>query len=110
MANYTIAVVAGDGKEHEVVREGLKVLRAASEVFGFGVELVEYPYGADHFLKTGEEFPGKALDEMRQTSAILLGAIGDPRIEVGRLERAIIAGMRWGLDLYVNLRPVKLYD
>lgn len=110
MANYTIAVVAGDGIGPEVVREGLKVLRAASEVYGFGTELIEYPFGAEHFLATKEEFPASALDEMRQMNAILLGAIGDPRIEVGRLERAIIAGMRWGLDLYVNLRPVKLYD
>ncbi len=110
MAEYNIAVVAGDGIGPEVVREGLKVLKAASEVYGFRTRLQEYPYGADHFLKTGEEFPSKALDEMKGQSAVLLGAIGDPRIEVGRLERAIIAGMRWGLDLYVNLRPIKLYD
>ena len=110
MAEYQIAVLAGDGIGPEVVREGLKVLGAAGEIFGFGSKLTTYPYGADHFLKTGEEFPAKALDEMRGHSAVLLGAIGDPRIEVGRLERAIIAGMRWGLDLYVNLRPIKLYD
>lgn len=110
MAKYTVAVVGGDGIGPEVVREGLKVLHAASEVYGFGTELVHYPFGAEHFLKTGEEFPAKALDEMKQMHSILLGAIGDPRIEVGRLERAIIAGMRWGLDLFVNLRPVKLYD
>ena len=110
MAKYTIGIVAGDGIGPEVVREGLKVLHAASEVYGFQTELVTYPYGADHFLKTGVEFPASALAEMKQQSAILLGAIGDPRIEVGRLERAIIAGMRWGLDLYVNLRPIKLYD
>jgi len=110
MAEHRIAVVPGDGIGPEVVREGLKVLSAAAEVFGFRCATTHYPYGADHFLKTGEEFPAKALDEMRQQSAVLLGAIGDPRIEVGRLERAIIAGMRWGLDLYVNLRPIKLYD
>ena len=110
MAEHVIAVVAGDGIGPEVVREGLKVLAAASEVFGFRTRLVTYPFGADHFLKTGEEFPSKALDEMKQMNAVLLGAIGDPRIEVGRLERAIIAGMRWGLDLYVNLRPIQLYD
>src|SRR5688572_23319476 len=110
MAEHRIAVLAGDGIGPEVVREGLKVLRAASEVYGFRVHLTDHPYGADHFLKTGEEFPDRALEEMKQQDAVLLGAIGDPRIEVGRLERAIIAGMRWGLDLFVNLRPIKLYD
>ncbi len=110
MSEYRIAVVAGDGIGPEVVREGLKVLTAASEVFGFRVSCTHYPYGTDHFLKTGEELPQKAFDEMAQQDAILLGAIGDPRVEVGRLERAIIAGLRFGLDLYVNLRPIKLLD
>lgn len=110
MAEYAIASVPGDGIGPEVVREGLKVLSAAGEVFGFRSRVTHYPYGAEHYLKTGEELPSKGFDEMKQHSAILLGAIGDPRIEVGKLERAIIAGMRWGLDLYVNLRPVKLYD
>jgi 3-isopropylmalate dehydrogenase len=110
VAEHNIAVVAGDGIGPEVVREGLKVLVAASEVYGFRAKLTQYPYGTEHFLKTGEELPAKALDEMKQQGAILLGAIGDPRVEVGRIERAVIAGMRWGLDLYVNLRPIKLYD
>ncbi len=109
MAEYRIAVIGGDGIGPEVVVEGMKVLRAASEVYGFGINAEDYPYGTEHFLKTGEEFPDSALSAMRDHDAILLGAIGDPRVEVGRLERAIIAGCRFGLDLFVNLRPVKLF-
>ena len=106
---HTIAVLPGDGIGEEVVAEGLKVLEAVSAVTGFQYTTETYPYGAEHYLKTGETFPDSALRAMRDHSAILLGAIGDPRIEVGMLERAIIAGIRFGLDLYVNLRPIKLY-
>jgi 3-isopropylmalate dehydrogenase len=110
VAEHKIGVIAGDGIGTEVVREGLKVLVAASEVYGFRTKLTTYPYGTEHFLKTGEEFPDSALSEMKQQDAVLLGAIGDPRVEVGRIERAVIMGLRFGLDLYVNLRPIKLYD
>jgi 3-isopropylmalate dehydrogenase len=106
---YKIGVLAGDGIGPEVVEQGLKVLDACAARFGFGYEKVEYPYGADHYLATGEMLPEHALDEMRQLDAIYLGAIGDERIEVGKLERAIIAGIRFELDLYINLRPIKLY-
>jgi 3-isopropylmalate dehydrogenase len=109
MASYRIGVLGGDGIGPEVVREGLKVLKAVAEVHGFGYETVEYPYGGDHYLATGELMPAKALDEMRQLDSIFLGAIGDPRVETGVLERAIVGGCRFGLDLYVNLRPIKLY-
>lgn len=106
---YNIAVLAGDGIGPEVVREGLKVLNAVAAEHGFSVKLTEYPHGAEHFLKTGELFPSSALEEIRGHHAVLLGAIGDPRIEVGKLEYAIVAGLRFGLDLFVNLRPVVLY-
>lgn len=106
---YTFAVVPGDGVGEEVVREGLKVLDRAASRFGFRYELVRYPFGADHFLATGETMPESVFDEVRQMNAVYLGAIGDPRIEVGFLERAIIAGLRFRLDLFVNLRPIKLY-
>jgi 3-isopropylmalate dehydrogenase len=106
---YDIAVIGGDGIGPEVTREGVKVLRAAARVFGFDVRLTEYPFGADHYLATGELLPQTALDEIRQQHAVLLGAIGDPRVEVGLIERAVVAGLRFGLDLFVNLRPVKLY-
>jgi 3-isopropylmalate dehydrogenase len=105
----SIAVIPGDGIGEEVVREGLRVLETVSAVTGFKYKLEHYPYGAEHYLKTGETFPDSALRAMRDHDAIFLGAIGDPRIETGMLERAIIAGVRFGLDLYVNLRPIKLY-
>jgi 3-isopropylmalate dehydrogenase len=106
---YDIAVLPGDGIGEEVVREALKVLQAAADRFGFSTKQEMLPYGADHYLKTGEEMPEKAFDRIRDMDAVLLGAIGDPRIEVGKLEFAIIAGLRFKLDLYVNLRPIKLY-
>jgi 3-isopropylmalate dehydrogenase len=107
---HDIAVIAGDGIGPEVVREGLKVLDAAAEAYGFRVKVERFPYGADHFLKTKETFPDSALRAVHDFEAVFLGAIGDPRVETGLLERAIISGLRFGLDLYVNLRPVRLYD
>ena len=105
-----IAVIPGDGIGPEVVDEGLRVLRRIGELEGVEFETVSYPFGAEHFLKTGELMPPSVIEEYKQMDAILLGAIGDPRVEVGKLERAIIGGIRWGeLDLYINLRPIKLY-
>jgi 3-isopropylmalate dehydrogenase len=106
---HRIAVIAGDGIGPEVVREGLRVLDRIATQEGFRVELSHYPFGAEHYLKTKEIFPDSAYDEIARHDAILLGAIGDPRIEVGLLEFGIISRLRFGLDLYVNLRPVKLY-
>lgn len=106
---YDIGVLPGDGIGEEVVRESLKVLDAIQSIYGFQTKREALPYGAEHFLKTGETMPDVAFDRIRQMHAVLFGAIGDPRIEVGKLEFAIIAGMRHKLDLYVNLRPVKLY-
>jgi 3-isopropylmalate dehydrogenase len=107
---HDIAVIAGDGIGPEVVREGLKVLDAAEGVFGFRTKREAMPYGAEHYLKTKETFPDSALRAVHDLDAVFLGAIGDPRVETGMLERAIIGGLRFGLDLYVNLRPVRLYD
>jgi 3-isopropylmalate dehydrogenase len=106
---YRLAVLPGDGIGPEVTREAVETLRLIGEIRGFGLELTSYPFGAEHYLKTKETFPPSALEEMRGQDAILLGAIGDPRLPVGMLERAIISGIRFGLDLYVNLRPIKLY-
>ena len=107
---YDIAVIAGDGIGPEVTREALKVLDAAADVFGFHVCGTEYPFGTDHWLATKELFPDKAFEEVRQMHAVFLGAIGDPRAPVGLVEHGVIMRMRVGLDLYVNLRPVRLYD
>src|SRR5215831_2272275 len=106
---HRIAVIAGDGIGPEVVRESLRVLERVASIEGFGIQLTPYPFGAEHYLKTKEIFPDTAFEEVKQHDAILLGAIGDPRLEVGLLEFGIIAKMRFELDLFVNLRPVKLY-
>ena len=106
---YRLAVLPGDGIGPEVTREAVETLRLIGEIRGFSLDLTTYPFGAEHYLKTKETFPPSALEEMRGQDAILLGAIGDPRLPVGMLERAIISGIRFGLDLYVNLRPIKLF-
>ncbi len=112
--HYKLGVLGGDGIGPEVVREGLKVLKVAADLFGFTFETVEYPYGADHAVATGAKtadaiLPPSALAEMRDLDSIFLGAIGDPRFDTGVLERAIVGAIRFGLDLYINLRPIKLY-
>jgi 3-isopropylmalate dehydrogenase len=106
---YKIAVLGGDGIGPEVVREALKVLTKTSELYDFRFETTEFPFGTEHYLKTGELVPESVYSEYKEHDAILLGAIGDPRAEVGLVERAVIAGIRFKLDLYVNLRPIKLY-
>jgi 3-isopropylmalate dehydrogenase len=106
---YKIAVLPGDGIGPEVTREAVETLRLIGEIRGFALDFTDYPFGADHYMKTKETFPPSALEELRGQNAILLGAIGDPRLPVGMLERAIISGIRFGLDLYVNLRPIKLF-
>jgi 3-isopropylmalate dehydrogenase len=110
MSQYDIAVIAGDGIGPEVTREALKVLAAAGDVFGFHVRGTEYPFGTNHWLATKELFPDAAFEEVRGMDAVFLGAIGDPRAPVGLVEYGVIMRMRLGLDLFVNLRPVKLYD
>ena len=109
MKSYKIGVVAGDGIGPEVVREGLKVLNTVAEINKFKYELVEYPWGSERYLATGEACPPNVLDEYQKLDAILLGAIGDPRCPTGLVEHAVIMTMRVGLDLYVNLRPISLY-
>lgn len=108
MTEYDIACIAGDGIGPEVTREAFKVVDAAAEVFGFRLRRTDYPLGSQHFLDTGEIFPDAIFEEVRQQSAIFLGAIGDPRIEPGKIEYGIIARCRFDLDLYINLRPIKL--
>jgi 3-isopropylmalate dehydrogenase len=110
MSQYDIAVIGGDGIGPEVTREAMKVVDAAADVFGFRVRRTEYPFGSQHFLDTGEIFPDAAFEEAKQQNAIFLGAIGDPRLPVGKIEFGIIAKMRFELDLYITLRPIKLFD
>jgi len=106
---HNIAVIGGDGIGPEVTAEGLKVLGRVAKLFGFAYTTRDYPFGADHYLATNEFMPANQLDEFRTFDALLLGAIGDPRLPPGLVERGVIAATRFGLDLYINLRPIKLY-
>ncbi len=106
---YRIAVLPGDGTGPEVVREGLKVLKAVSEIAGFKYETKLYDFGGDRYLKTGEVLPDSALEEFKKMDAIYLGAVGHPDVKPGILEQGILLKIRFSLGQYVNLRPVKLY-
>ncbi len=106
---YKIAVVPGDGTGPEVVREGLKVIEAASRATGFKYETREYDFGGDRYLKTGETLPDSAVSELRGMDAIYLGAVGHPDVAPGILEHGILLKLRFSLDQYINLRPVRLY-
>ena len=113
MSELNIAVMPGDGVGPEVVAESLKVARAAGERFGFKLHTTDYPHGAAHYLSTGRTITDADLDELGQQDAILFGAVGvEPagmaKIPQGLLETEILLKMRFGLDQYVNLRPVKL--
>lgn len=109
MKSYNIAVLPGDGTGPEVVREGKKVLEAVASRSGFRLDFHEYDFGGERYLRTGETLPDSALDELARHDAIYLGAIGHPDVRPGILEKGILLKIRFGLDQYVNLRPVKLY-
>ncbi len=109
MKSYKIAVIPGDGTGPEVVREGVKVLDAAAERFGFKLDYTWFDYGGDRYLKTGEVLPDDAVDRLKEHQAIFLGAIGHPDVKPGILEKGILLYLRFALDQYVNLRPVVLY-
>jgi len=106
---YQIAVIPGDGTGPEVITEGLKVLKAVAEKMGIAHDLIHYDFGGERYLRTGETLSDSAIEELRRVDAIYLGAIGHPDVKPGILERGIILNLRFALDQYVNLRPVKLY-
>jgi 3-isopropylmalate dehydrogenase len=105
-----IALLPGDGIGPEVIAEALKVVKAAAAVYGRSVEIETLPWGADHYLSTGVTVPPDGYAQLRQFDAVLLGALGDPRVPDNRHARDILLGTRFELDLYVNHRPVKLLD
>ncbi|MCC6450650.1 MAG: 3-isopropylmalate dehydrogenase [Candidatus Aureabacteria bacterium] len=107
--NHEIAVIPGDGTGPEVIREGLKVVRAAAERFGFEIKTREYDFGGERYLKTGETLPDGAVDELRGFKVVYLGAIGHPGVKPGILETGILLRLRFELDQYINLRPIRLY-
>jgi 3-isopropylmalate dehydrogenase len=105
--SYKLAVIGGDGIGPEVTGEALKVLRAATPDVTW--ETTDYDLGARRYHKTGETLPDTVLEEIRAHDAIQLGAIGDPSVPSGVLERGLLLRLRFELDHYVNLRPVRLY-
>ncbi len=107
--SFRIAVVPGDGIGSEVVTEGLKVLDAVSGRFDLDFETQSYDLGAQRYLSSGEALPDSVLAELRDFDAILLGAVGDPAVPPGVLERGLLLRLRFELDHHVNLRPVKLF-
>src|SRR5215471_18031044 len=102
-----IAVIGGDGIGPEVVAEALKVLRAAAPAVA--IDETSYDLGANRWHATGEVLPDSVLAELRQHDAILLGAVGDPSVPSGVLERGLLLRLRFELDHYINLRPGRLY-
>ena len=106
-----IAVIPGDGIGIDVTRESMRVLRRVNEIFGAGLEFVEFDWGAEKYLKEGIALPPGAFEMFRRDfDAILFGAIGDPRIPDQRHAAEILLALRFGLDLYANVRPVRLID
>jgi 3-isopropylmalate dehydrogenase len=110
MKSYNIAVIGGDGTGPEVVREAVKVLDAASRKFQLKLDFTSYDLGGERYLRTQEALPDSVVEELRKFPAILLGAIGHPRVKPGILEKGILLRLRFELEQYINLRPVKLYD
>ena len=106
---YKIAVIPGDGTGLEQVTEGLKVLGAAQEKFNFKMETVNYDLGGERYMRTGDILPESVLEELKSFDAIFLGAIGHPEVKPGILEKGLLLQLRFELDLYINLRPVKLF-
>jgi len=109
VTQLNLAVIAGDGIGTEVVAEGLKVLEAVSASAGLTISTTDYDLGARRYNATGETLPASVLAELRGQDAILLGAIGDPSVPPGVLERGVLLPLRFELDHHVNLRPVKLF-
>lgn len=104
-----LAVIAGDGIGTEVVAEGLKVLSAVAPKAGLNISTTDYDLGARRYNATGETLPDSVVQELKKQDAILLGAIGDPSVAPGILERGVLLPLRFLLDHHVNLRPVKLF-
>ncbi|HEY5728800.1 MAG TPA: 3-isopropylmalate dehydrogenase [Anaerolineales bacterium] len=110
MKTYNIGVIAGDGIGPEVTNEAMKVLHTTMAINDFDCNFIDYPYSGAYYLKTKELVPDKVIDEWKTLDAVFLGAIGHPDVEPGLVERSVILGLRFGLDLYINLRPIKLYS
>lgn len=110
MTRARIAIIAGDGIGPEVIDAGLPVIEAAARLEGLALDIERLPYSADHYLRTGETLPDEAFEHLRDdVDAILLGALGDPRVPGNEHARDILLGLRFRLDLYINFRPTRLF-
>ena len=109
MTTYKLAVIPGDGIGPEVIAEGLKVLDAVAAKHGLTFEKTEYELGAKYWHKTGETLPDAVMADLAKADVILLGAVGDPSVPSGVLERGLLLKLRFAFDHYINLRPTKLY-
>jgi 3-isopropylmalate dehydrogenase len=106
---HKIAVIPGDGIGPDVVAEGIKCLNALSQKYSLKLDYTWYDFGGERYMRTGEVLPASALEEMRGFDAIYLGAVGHPDVAPGIIEKGLLLGLRFGLDQYINLRPIKLY-
>lgn len=109
MKTYNIALLGGDGTGPEVVAEGVKVLDVVTAKYGFKLNYEKYDFGGERYMRTGETVPDSAIEELKKHHSIYLGAIGHPDVKPGVLEVGILLKMRFALDQYINLRPVKLF-
>ena len=109
MAHYKIGTLGGDGTGPEVMAEGMKVFSAISKLEKFTYDTIPLDWGGERYLKTGEVLPANAIEILQGCDAVFLGAIGHPDVAPGILERGILLKLRFELDQYINLRPVKLY-
>jgi len=107
--NFNLAVIAGDGIGPEVVAEGLRVLDAVGAKYGASFTRTEYDLGASYWHKTGETLPDSVLSELAKSDVILLGAVGDPSVPSGVLERGLLLKLRFAFDHFINLRPARLF-
>jgi len=109
MKNFNLAVIAGDGIGPEVVGEGLKVLDAVAKKYNLVFNKTNYELGAAYWHKTGETLPDSVMAEIAKSDVILLGAVGDPAVPSGVLERGLLLKLRFAFEHYINLRPAKLF-
>ena len=110
MKSYNVAVLGGDGTGPEVVQEAIKVLDVAAKKFDLKLNYTHFDFGGERYLRTKEVLPDSAVEDLRKFPVVLLGAIGHPDVKPGILEKGILLRLRFELEQYINLRPVKLYD
>lgn len=109
MKKFKLAVIAGDGIGPEVIKEGLKVLDVVAKKYDLTFDQTHYELGASYWHKTGETLPDSVMAELAKADVILLGAVGDPTVPSGVLERGLLLKLRFAFEHYINLRPAKLF-